>query len=303
MDDIISIMVNFEWIIASTALGAFFGSFAGAQVWRLRVRQLSEDKHRGDRVNNRELDRLKPLLGKRMADDRSVCLSCKARLKWYDMIPLVSWFVLRGKCRYCHESIGYAEISLEVGLAAVFGLSVAFWPYYQLGDWGLVLLSLWLVSSVVLAILFVYDLRWYLLPALGTMLYAALGFVYAIVVWAASSFNSDVFVSIAMSVFIMSGIYLIIYMASKGKWIGFGDVKLGLGLGLFLADWRLGFIALFLANLIGCIVVFPLLVVKKMNRRSHVPFGPFLIVGTVLSMLFGEAILSWYMAFSMSLFL
>lgn len=296
-------MVNLEWIIASAALGAFFGSFAGAQVWRLRARQLSDDKHRGERVNNRELDKLKPLLGKKMADDRSVCLSCKTRLKWYDMIPVVSWLMLRGKCRQCRAPIGYAEISLEVGLAVIFGLSVMFWPYYQMGDWGLVLLALWLISSVVLAILFVYDLKWYLLPSLGTMVYAALGFVYAFIFWAISSFNLEVLISIAMSVFIMSGIYLIIYKLSKGKWIGFGDVKLGLGLGLFLADWRLGFMALFIANLIGCVVVLPLLLIKKMNRRSHVPFGPFLIVGTVLSMLFGEAIVSWYMTFSMSLFL
>lgn len=296
-------MVNIEWIIVSAALGAFFGSFAGAQVWRLRASQLRDDKHRGDRVNNRELDRLKPLLGKKMSDDRSVCLSCKARLQWYDMIPIVSWLALKGKCRKCHQSIGYAEISLEVGLAAIFGLSVAFWPYYYMGDWGIVLLSLWLISSVVLAMLFVYDLRWYLLPALGTMLFAALGFVYAFIVWTSSSFDPQTLASIAMSVFIMSGIYLIIYMISKGKWIGFGDVKLGLGLGLFLADWRLAFIALFTANLIGCLVVLPLLLLKKMNRRSHVPFGPFLIVGTLVSVLFGEAIVSWYMTFSMSLFL
>jgi leader peptidase (prepilin peptidase)/N-methyltransferase len=77
-------------------------------------------------------------------------------------------------------------------------------------------------------------------------------------------------------------------------WIGFGDVKLCLGLALLLADWRLAFIALFAANLIGSLAVLPGLMMKKLKGNSHVPFGPLLIAGFLVAGLFGIHILDWY---------
>jgi len=77
-------------------------------------------------------------------------------------------------------------------------------------------------------------------------------------------------------------------------WIGFGDIKLGLGLALLLADWRLAFIALFAANLIGCLIVLPAMAMKKLKRNSHVPFGPLLIAGFVIAGLAGNYLMSLY---------
>jgi prepilin signal peptidase PulO-like enzyme (type II secretory pathway) len=93
---------------------------------------------------------------------------------------------------------------------------------------------------------------------------------------------------------ILSGVYLVLYWISKGKWIGFGDIKLGLGLALLLADFRLAFIALFAANLIGCLAVLPPMIAGKLKRDSHVPFGPLLIAGAIVAQLAGVYLFEWY---------
>jgi len=135
-------------------LGAAFGSFAGAQVWRLRARQLIEDKKAGEKVSAKELKKLSPLI-KKASKDRSRCLSCGHILAWYDLIPLVSWLLLRGKCRYCKKFIGWTEFFLEVGMAALFALSVFLWPMPLASFWQIMMLVLWLAALVLLAILFV----------------------------------------------------------------------------------------------------------------------------------------------------
>ena len=100
--------------------------------------------------------------------------------------------------------------------------------------------------------------------------------------------------SILGSVLILSGLYFGFYIVSRGKWVGDGDPVLALGLSLLLADWKLAFIALFAANLIGSLAVMPGLVMKKLKGDSHVPFGPLLIAGFVVAGLFGNFILNWY---------
>jgi prepilin signal peptidase PulO-like enzyme (type II secretory pathway) len=81
----------------------------------------------------------------------------------------------------------------------------------------------------------------------------------------------------------------------KGQWIGFGDVKLGLALALLTADWQLAFIALFAANLIGCLLVIPGMITGKVTRTTRIPFGPLLIVGTVIAVIWGPALIQAYM--------
>ncbi|MGI9339470.1 MAG: hypothetical protein ACR2PP_02415, partial [Psychrobacter sp.] len=98
-------------------------------------------------------------------------------------------------------------------------------------------------------------------------------------------------------------IYLLLYLYSKGAWIGFGDVKLGVGLGLLLGQWQLAFLALFLANLIGTLIVMPSLVTGKLDRHSQVPFGPLLIAGTIISVLCGQWIIDTFFKLSLTLYL
>ena len=280
-------------------LGAAFGSFAGAQVWRLRARQLVEDKKAGEKVSAKELKKLSPLI-KKASKDRSRCLSCGHILAWYDLIPLVSWLSLRGKCRYCKKFIGWTEFFLEVGMAALFALSVFLWPMPLASFWQIMMLVLWLAALVLLAILFVYDLRWLLLPDIVNIPFIVLGAVFAgIKLYLASDFTSAL-TSLLGAVFVLSGIYLLLYLFSKARygedktWVGFGDVKLGLGLSLFLGNWLLAFAALFAANLIGTILVLPSMLTGKLRGNSRISFGPLLIAGFLIVWLFSESILNWY---------
>ena len=280
-------------------LGAAFGSFAGAQVWRLRARQLVEDKKAGEKVSAKELKKLSPLI-KKVSKDRSRCLSCGHVLAWYDLIPLVSWLSLRGKCRYCKKFIGWTEFLLEVGMAALFALSVVLWPMPLASFWQILTLVLWLAALVLLAILFVYDLRWLLLPDIVNIPFIVLGAVFAGIKLCLASDVTSALTSLLGAVFVLSGIYLLLYLFSKAHygedktWVGFGDVKLGLGLSLFLGNWLLAFAALFAANLIGTILVLPSMLTGKLRGNSRISFGPLLIAGFLIVWLFSESILNWY---------
>jgi len=115
-------------IIALTLLGLSAGSFAGALLWRMRAKQLSEDKKAGDKVGKKEFNRLKSLTDSSIVSGRSQCLDCGYSLKWYDLLPVVSWLSLKGKCRQCKKPIGNLEPILEVGVASFFVSSFLFWP-------------------------------------------------------------------------------------------------------------------------------------------------------------------------------
>jgi leader peptidase (prepilin peptidase) / N-methyltransferase len=281
-------------IIGLAILGLVMGSFAGASMWRLRARQLVEDKADGEKVDKKEFKMLEPLSKVRFAEDRSQCLHCGHRLKWYDLLPLVSWVGTGGKCRYCHEKIGRFEPLIEIGVGVFFVASYIFWPEAIHTIPQMAYFILWLLSGVLLAILFAYDLKWSILPNRVMFPLIAVAAVAA----AFNIFGSldilDTVLNIVTAIFLLSGLYLILWLVSKGQWIGFGDVKLGLALALLLGDWKLAFIALFAANLIGCLIVIPGMLSGKLTRKTHVPFGPLLIVGAIVAAWWGNVVLTWY---------
>lgn len=274
-------------------LGLCMGSFAGATVWRLRARQLAEDKADGEAVDGDEYKKLVPLTKETLTTDRSRCLHCGRELKWYDLLPLVSWLSTGGKCRYCHRPIGIFEPLIELGTAMFFIASYLLWPE-MVTPLDTVQFGLWLIASVMLVILFAYDVRWFLLPNQVVFPLIGVGLLVAAIHTITASNAVTAALDVTGAVAILSGLYLLLWYASRGGWIGFGDVKLGLGLALLLGNWQLAFLALFLANLIGSLVVIPALLSGKMTRKSHVPFGPLLILGAVIAMLVGNHLLQWY---------
>jgi prepilin signal peptidase PulO-like enzyme (type II secretory pathway) len=282
-------------LIALILFGLVFGSFAGATVWRLRARQLVADKKAGETVNKSEYAELHKLAVQKVGTDRSRCLHCGYTLHWYDLIPVFSWLALKGRCRQCRKRIGRMEPLIELGVAAFFVLSYSLWPATLDAALPIALFALWLAAGVGMAILFVYDAKWYLLPDKINFALIGIGLVGAVLMTIASLDPVATIVSILISVGILSGIYFVIYLVSRGQWIGFGDIKLGLALGLLLSDWQLALIALFFANLFGCMVVIPLLLAKKIRRTSPVPFGPFLILGAIFAKLVGMGIAEFYM--------
>lgn len=278
--------------VALGLLGLCMGSFAGATVWRLRARQLVYDKKNGESVDGAEYKKLSRLITTSKLKDRSRCLNCGYQLRWFDMIPIVSWLSLGGKCRKCQKSIGSMEFLVEVFTPIFFILSFLFWPT-ALNNWiSITQLVIWLIAGVVLIILFIYDLKWYLLPNKLNYAVVGLGVIYSTLALIGSNDKIGCLISILVSALILSGLYLAIYYFSRRRLIGFGDVILGLGLALLLVDWRLAYIALFAANLIGCIVVLPGIMTGKLKRTSRIPFGPLFILGFWLAGLAGMPIIN-----------
>lgn len=287
------------FIVAAVGVfGLLFGSFAGATVWRLRARQLVEDLAEGEVVDKKELKMLKPLTAASLKDDRSRCLRCGHHLEWYDLLPLFSWLQLGGKCRYCHVRIGWFEPAIELATAAVFVVSYLAWPHELADPMAIVQFCVWLCALVGLIILFCYDLRWYLLP--DKIMFPVMGIasIYALLVTVSSPSPLAAFTSLCFAIGVLSGLYYVLYFVSKGAWVGFGDIKLGLALALLLGEWPLALLTLFLANVIGCSIVLPAMLVKKIGRYSRVPFGPMLIGAWWIATMWGGAAITWYMSVS-----
>ena len=282
--------------ISMVLLGLIFGSFAGASVWRLRARQLVQDKADGEEYSKKELRQLLPLTKHTIKTDRSQCLHCHHELAWYDLLPLASWLSTGGRCRYCRKSIGWFEPAMEVGTAVLF---VSFFGYWLMTMGfesylsGILFIG-WLVILVGMVVLFAYDAKWFLLPDAIMFPLIALSMVIAVVTIVTAPDQIEQLLTTLGSVGVLGGIYLLIWLISKGEWIGFGDVKLGVVLGFLLGNWQLAFLALFLANVIGLLIVLPGLLTKKMSRGSQIPFGPMLMLGFIVSLYFGHTIIARY---------
>ena len=145
--------------------------------------------------------------------------------------------------------------------------------------------------------LFIYDLYWMLLPnklIYPTLLVAAVGRFWFILL---EPNKVHSFLNWALAILIASGIFLFLFYFSKGKWIGFGDVRLGLVLGTLVGSPGLSFLLIFVASLLGTLAALPGLFSGNRNLSSRIPFGPFLILATFIVVLFGQPFLDWYSSF------
>ena len=218
---------------------------------------------------------------------RSFCPYCKHVLSWLDLIPVISFLILKGKCRYCQKPISVQYPLVELATAAIF-LFIFFLPnIYPIGQF--ISMLFYLVISSFLIIIFVYDLKHYLIP--DKIIYPAIA--------AALIYNllmSDIprMSDILMSAFGAAAFFLAIVLVSRGKWMGVGDIKLAFFMGLLLG-WPNILTALFLAFFIGAIMGLGLILSGKKTLKSEVPFGPFLVAGTFLAMFWGSEIVNWYL--------
>ena len=260
-------------LIILFVVGACIGSFLCCQARRLHIRA-SSTKH--------------SKLGK-----RSVCLHCHRQLTWYDNIPVISWLVLRGKCRQCGASIGAAELLAELGLGISFlalGTTLNIDSASAL-EWGVLIATLLLVT--VLGFLAIYDGLYGELP----VLYLTISIICAILVltlklWALASVGAFSMANIwytVVSVAILGGLYLVLYIVSRGKWVGDGDWLLGTAIGLALANPWLAVVALFVANAVACLVMLPRV---KGGKDRRIYFGPFMVVGYIVATVLAEYIVA-----------
>lgn len=272
-------------IIILLLLGLCFGSFVNALVWRLHEQDRLKIKkakpaHSGDASN------LSILHG------RSMCPHCKHPLAVRDLIPVLSWLQLRGKCRYCRQKFDDTPLS-ELLMPFLFIFSYLYWPL-AFDNRGKVLFVFWLVFLVGFVAMIIYDTRWLLLP--NKIIYPLLGLavIQVLVLVTAYDSGSQVLKSSLFGLLIGGGIFYVLFQVSKGKWIGGGDVKLGAILGLIVGGPSMSLLLLFLASCFGTLVAMPLLITGKATRTSRLPFGPYLITATIVVYLFGAGLIAWY---------
>jgi leader peptidase (prepilin peptidase)/N-methyltransferase len=267
--------------------GLILGSFVNALVWRIHEQSLA---------SNRKNKKIKEAKNISITRGRSMCTACGHQLHAKDLIPVLSWLFLKGKCRYCKTPISPQYPIVELATTILFVVSFHFWPYGLSTIYDKVNLLSWFIMLVGFVALAVYDFRWMLLP--NRVVFPVLGVALAnwmILFTQSLSDPKDLLVRTALGIAISWGIFQAIYTISKGKWIGGGDVKLGLVIGVLLSDPIKSFLVLFMGSLLGSIFSIPSMARKKKTDKSIlIPFGPFLIVGTYIAFIFGDRIIDWY---------
>ena len=251
-------------IAALVVFGLILGSFVNALVWRFHEQDVRAEQGKPADV---ELSMMK---------GRSMCSHCHHPLAPKDLIPLLSWLYLRGKCRYCRVRIQDNPL-LEAGLPVLYIISFLAWPRPLQGE-HLLTLIFWLVFLVGFLALAAYDLRWFLLPDRIVFPLIGLAVVELLVRLVFFHGGLAVILGAMWGVAICSGLFWLLYRISDGAWIGGGDVKLGIVLGLIVGGPLHGFLLLFIASTVGSLVSLPLLLVGKAARKTQLPFGPFLLL-------------------------
>jgi len=246
-------------------LGACIGSFLNAAIYRLA---------------NKES----------IIKGRSHCIKCGKTLSWYDLLPIVSFLILKGKCRTCDKSISIQYILVEIVMALLFGIVA--WGWIVVGD-SSTLANLELVRDLyvmsILVFLFVFDLKYFLLPDIVTIPAVIIIFIINLILGIS-------LVSMLIGLLIGAGFFALQFAVSKGRWIGGGDIRLGAIMGVLLG-WPVIIAGLFSSYLIGGIVGMGLLISGRKKLGAHLPFGTFLAIGTIIGLWWGNGIINWYLSF------
>jgi leader peptidase (prepilin peptidase)/N-methyltransferase len=275
-------------IVALVVFGLCLGSFVNALVWRLHAQTALRSKQRPTKADLQQVKKLS------IANGRSVCMSCGHKLEVKDLIPVVSWIMLRGRCRYCNSKIPDTPIA-ELLVPVLFVVSYTWWPYVLTGVGHIALFVVWLACLVLFVALALYDLWWYLLPdrLVASLVISALAF-RCLIASIAPGGHVTVLLGGLWGVLLLAGLFYLLFTVSQERWIGGGDVKLAVALGLLAGGPLNSLFLLFTASAGGTVVSLPLLVAGRSWRGVRIPFGPFLLAATVVAVLFGPSVTGWY---------
>lgn len=249
-------------------LGLIVGSFLNVVICRLKTKE-------------------------KIALSRSHCPRCKEKLKFQDLIPLLSFVIQKGKCRYCHKKISWQYPLVELATAVCFLLvflksyDLEFSIQYSVFS----ILTFWFFSAI-LIIIFVYDLKHYLIP--NKVVYPAIVITFIIKILLSILNTQYSILDIIIGALIPGVFFLILVLISKEKWMGAGDIKLG-----FLCGLMLGYpdilVALFISFVAGAIIGIILMLFRSKTLKDKLPYGTFLTASTFITFLFGNQIVDWYM--------
>jgi len=231
--------------------------------------------------------------GEKIVNSRSKCLRCGHILAWYDLIPVLSFIFLKGKCRYCNSKISWQYPAVELSTAILFVLIANYEHLISNIQYPILSLLFWFFIISSLIVIFVYDLKHYIIP--DRIVYPAI-----IIAIGFNLFNNNP-ISNILSVFnflipavVAGGFFYAIVAITKGKGMGGGDVKLAFLMGLILG-WPLITFSVFLSFILGSLVGIYLILIGRKKMKSMIPFGPFLILGTFIGLFWGKKIVEWYL--------
>jgi len=244
---------------------------------------------------------------------RSFCPQCRHQLTWRDLIPTFSFFILKGKCRYCHQKISWQYPLVEIATGLLF---VSIFNYLSVARVGFVEASphltpfasvlanegfafsdlqnflFYSIISCFLIVIFVYDLKHYIIP--DRVIYPAIGITFFYNIYQLTVNNQRLAINNFSSAILAATFFLAIVLVSRGKWMGIGDIKLAFLMGLILGFPNI-LVALFLAFFLGAIIGLGLIISGRKTFKSEIPFGPFLITGTFIGLFCGGQIINWYL--------
>ena len=242
-------------------------------------------------------------LGMSIKKGRSICPNCKKKITWYDNIPLLSFLLLRGKCRECGKKISFRYPLIELVSAAGFvGVNylasscggnpllssnlICSWQS-RLGVFGLPFM---LLIFLTVLMIFIIDLEKRIIP--DELSFFGLVLVFLSLLLAdPSSLYVHLLTGLGAGVFI-----LLIHIITSGKGMGLGDVKLALFVGTLLG-WPGTVVWMFGAFLTGAVVGTILILFKKMTFGKQIAFGPFLIISLIITLIWGEVLLRLYLSY------
>ncbi|GMU74460.1 MAG: prepilin peptidase [Candidatus Campbellbacteria bacterium] len=260
--------MEYLWLFFAFAFGACVGSFLNVVILRYNT---------GRGING-----------------RSGCAVCGAQLRWFELIPIVSFFVQKGRCRTCHSSVSWQYPLVEILTGALF---VALYALYA-PEW--MLLALYAVEWSLLVVIVVYDMRHKIIPDPFVFAFCALALlsIFLSPGWGFSVPSN--FWSALSAGPLLAAPFALLWLVSGGRWMGFGDAKLALGMGWMLGIAQ-GLSALVLSFWVGAIVSIGIILYERygaphaalsrthgrLTMKSEIPFAPFLIIGLALVFFFG----------------
>lgn len=230
--------------------------------------------------------------GRSFISGRSCCQQCGRVLGWGDLLPLISFAFLGGRCRYCREKISWQYFGVELATGLGFVL-IVWWRLLEQSMPLSEVISLWpvflrdgLLFSF-LIIIFVYDLRWEMI--LDKVAIPAIVIITALNLLLLGYSVSNVLLAGAVG-----GLFFWLqYVVSRGRWIGDGDIRMGVLMGVALG-WPNVIIALALAYIVGAVIAIALVVSGQKKMSATIPFGTFLATATFVAALYGNQLSTWY---------
>ena len=249
------------------------------------------------------------ILGKKNIGGRSHCSYCHKQLVWYELLPIFSFLIQKGKCRQCGNKLflQYPLVEILSGLIFVF---IPYSLFSILNPQFSILIVVWILIFELFLLLSIIDFRHYIIPDQINLLLGILGSVLIFINNRLNNFDiiigsfighyaaifgirENIFINHIFAFFLGMAFLGIIIIASRGRGMGWGDFKLVGALGLIFG-WPDILIIILLSFIIGAVFVFPLLVKKKKTMKDVIPFGPFLIIASAVVFFFGYKLADFY---------